>query len=85
MPNEMDDQKGQPLEIGDSVRIIEGTDGEIWKVVGSRSTEPHWQIQRDKDTATVLWKKTSELEFVAKPTMQESDSAGFVPARRIMD
>ena len=51
-----------PLEIGDRVRInSEGT--EIWTIVGSRSVEPCWQIQRGKDAASVQWKNTSDLEL----------------------
>jgi uncharacterized protein YodC (DUF2158 family) len=71
------------FEVGDAVRVKTGGP-KRWTIVGSRDTEPCWQIQCGNDGASTKWIKTDELELLAKGKKPES-SPGFVPTRGIMD
>jgi hypothetical protein len=71
------------IEFGDQVSII-GESG-VWKVVGSRTTEPCWEVQLGMDGASKRWVKTDALTIVAKAEKPQTDGAFFVPSKGIME
>ena len=70
-----------PLEYGDTVSV-KGQSG-IWKIVGTRTEEPRWQIQRGADGASQRFVGTDELTLVSKAERPPTGSA-FVLDRSIM-
>jgi hypothetical protein len=52
------------IEFCDQVSIT-GESG-VWKVVGSRTTEPCWEVQLGMDGASKRWVRTDALTIVAR-------------------
>ena len=70
------------VEMNDQVSVA-GESG-VWKVVGSRTTEPCWEVQLGMDGASKRWARTDTLTIVAKAEKPET-GASFVPSRGIME
>ncbi|MGD0798277.1 MAG: hypothetical protein ABR910_11190 [Acidobacteriaceae bacterium] len=69
------------VEMNDQVSIA-GEPG-VWKVVGSRTVEPCWEVQLGTDGASKRWAKTSDVTVVTKEPKLQTD-AFFVPTKGIM-
>jgi hypothetical protein len=72
----------QTFEISDQVSV-EG-DSAVWTIVGSRSLEPCWQIQRGRDAATIRFVRTETLILVQKAEKPDT-GPGFYPPKSIME
>jgi hypothetical protein len=69
------------IGIDDKVNL-EGEDG-VWQIVGTRSEEPCFEVQLNRDAATKRYIRTEKLTLVAKAEGPD-ELPGFVPSRGIM-
>lgn len=69
-------------EIEDTVSV-EGQTGER-KIVGTRSSEPSFQVQQGNDAATQQWVHSSQIKLLRK-NKKPSSGPRFIPDRGIMD
>jgi hypothetical protein len=70
------------IEMHDFVSV-EGQLG-TWETVGSRTSEPIWEVQLGRDAATKHWENSANLTLVRKASKPTAEP-GFYPARGIMD
>lgn len=63
-----------------SVESLQG----VRRIVGTRSTEPRYQVQHGSDAATQSWIRTDQLTMVQKHKPEDA-GPGFYPDRSIMD
>jgi hypothetical protein len=71
----------QTIDIDDHVSL-EGQDG-VWTVVGTRTLEPKYRVQRGLDGATIRYVR-SETVTLIKKAMKPDSGPGFFPDRGIL-